>query len=524
MKRQNIILLLLFVMGLNACADFLEPKSQTEYVPRDINSLNELLIGEAYMDPRAQNYYVFCYNDLFSDDYACSRAPFNNAQNADKFIKYKALFAWHPDMFKLASQNATYFAVWTSTYQFILGCNAVLDYVDEVSGTEEAKAHVVAQALGLRAFYYFHLINLFGEPYYYNKTAPGVPLKLNSNMELELPKRATVEKVYEQIVADLEQAEKEFLKLPEDKWFIKNATIGLPMVQLMRARTALFMNDYATAVTYAKKVINDWGLSLYDLNAFSSTTAVPYFGFTTYDNPEVIWPFGCTIDMVRPYSLATANTVAAPTVRRIFNASDALLALYHEAGDDITDENVLYKDNVKDLRKKNYIVKEGTAAAVQSYYGALGKVPVNTSYAPVVTSFGRALRLSEAYLILAEAAYLNGDDDTAVRTLETLRKNRFSTSGGDIYKVPAGITLGETLFTFIKQERRREMCFEGLRWFDQRRWGMESFTRTWREDIGTEEIILTMEKNDPAYTLPIPYDAIEKNPNLTQNKLSTPKY
>ena len=34
--------------GLTACGDFLEPKSQSQYIPKDANALQEMLIGEAY--------------------------------------------------------------------------------------------------------------------------------------------------------------------------------------------------------------------------------------------------------------------------------------------------------------------------------------------------------------------------------------------------------------------------------------------------------------------------------------------
>jgi hypothetical protein len=67
------------------------------------------------------------------------------------------------------------------------------------------------------------------------------------------------------------------------------------------------------------------------------------------------------------------------------------------------------------------------------------------------------------------------------------------------------------------------MCFEGLRWYDLRRWGMNSFSREWKEE-GVVVATFTMEKNDPAFTLPIPFDVIDLNPNLIQNKLSTAKY
>ena len=34
--------------SLTACSDFLEPKSQSKYIPKDANALQEMLIGEAY--------------------------------------------------------------------------------------------------------------------------------------------------------------------------------------------------------------------------------------------------------------------------------------------------------------------------------------------------------------------------------------------------------------------------------------------------------------------------------------------
>lgn len=517
--KQNIILLLLFVWVLSACSDFLEPKSQTEYIARDVNSLNELLIGSAYIDPRYSMVATFCYNDLFSDDWACSPVIFQHTDNEKWYTNMKPLFAWHPDMFTISRENNNYWNIWSSFYTNILGCNAALDHIDKVSGTAEAKAHVAGQALGLRAFYYFQLVNLFGEPYHHNKTAPGVPLKLDSKLSLEYPERATVEEVFLQIVADLDEAEKAFLKAGQDKQFIKDGTVGLPMVQLMRARTALFMSDHATAITYANKVINDWDFSLFNLNSFTSTSAAPYYEFCSYNNPEAIWLFGSSPDFARFASLTNhVNPNNYNDPRRMFNASNSLLDSY--AADDLRKDNYIYKEGLED--NNNYQPFGKGLVSVSTATTGLRK----TIYSPVTgtpNSWGRALRLAEAYLILAEAAHLNKDDATAVSILETLRQSRFTTASGDAYKVPVESASGDALFNFIKAERRRETCFEGLRWFDQRRWGMESFSREWKEN-GEEITLFTMEKNDPAFTLPIPFDVIEKNPRLVQNKLSTPKY
>lgn len=75
------------------------------------------------------------------------------------------------------------------------------------------------------------------------------------------------------------------------------------------------------------------------------------------------------------------------------------------------------------------------------------------------TVFGMSLRLSEAYLILAEAVY-NTDEELALRMINELREKRYAE--GKNYEVNYS---GEELLNFIREERRRELCFEGQRWF-----------------------------------------------------------
>ena len=68
-------------------------------------------------------------------------------------------------------------------------------------------------------------------------------------------KQNTVEEVYDQIICDLDEAEKNFLTLPEEKQYSQTYRINLPAVQLLRARVALHMNNREDAAKYAKKVI-----------------------------------------------------------------------------------------------------------------------------------------------------------------------------------------------------------------------------------------------------------------------------
>lgn len=51
MKKIFISGLVAGLFGLSACHDFLQPKSQSEFIPKTVQSLDEMLVGEVYMEP-----------------------------------------------------------------------------------------------------------------------------------------------------------------------------------------------------------------------------------------------------------------------------------------------------------------------------------------------------------------------------------------------------------------------------------------------------------------------------------------
>ena len=78
------------------------------------------------------------------------------------------------------------------------------------------------------------------------------------------------------------------------------------------------------------------------------------------------------------------------------------------------------------------------------------------------------IRSAEAYLNKAEAQAMQGKSE-AIQTLKTLLENRFE--NGEIPTSIDGLQ-GENLVRFIREERRRELCFECHRWFDLRRYAV----------------------------------------------------
>ncbi len=508
------ILIVLFAGVFAACSDFLEPKSQSEYIPKEATALNEMLLGEAYPMSSGNGKELLDIISILDDDVMCTNTPgvidaTVTESNSNDFLVVRAFFSWQSNIHDvLRDYSVSQTNHWANYYSYILGANAALDYVDGVSGTEDEKNLVKAQALALRGFYYFYLVNIWGESYNQNKTGLGVPLKLTSGMEERDIPRNSVEEVYEQILKDLNEAERLYGELPENLRFKKDYRTNLPMVQLLKSRVYLYMEDWKNAALYAKKVIEDWNFALTDLNGLSEGS---YYNFISMDCPEAVWVFG-SISKYMTY-LNTSVYIEDPMDEEehisidFFNASDKLLSLYVEG----------------DLRKTNYVLRErykdSYGNQYEGNYLAVGKFAINPDHNVASTlGFGHAFRLPEAYLNLAEAAAMDKDDETALWALNELRRKRFT----EEKYVPISGVSGEALVEKIRLERRLELCFEGHRWFDLKRYGTTPIEHQWKMEGELVQTYL-LPVNDPFYAFPISQDVLEQNKNLEQNKLSNPR-
>lgn len=498
------------LVSATSCGDFLEPNSTSEFVPKDAVSLNELLLGEAYQRNDMTGFSIFL--NLLDDD--IEAAPYQMPTDGFEAEKYLAAFTWQPDMFEMMEEAAAgHTNIYQSYYEVILGANAVIDYLPNVVDTQDNINKVKAQAYALRGFYYFNLVNIFGKPYNSDSTALGVPLKLQSGIEPsdDYLKRKTVAEVYTQILSDLHTAEATYHELPESEQWSDNYRTSLPMVQLMLSRTYLYMERWEEAAHYAKLVIDDKRFKLVDLNDVlledmndDGEYVRTYLNMPTYKCSETIWPYGNVTDMFKwGYDYAnTTSSISGQKMHAYFQASESLLSSYLEW----------------DLRLMHYIVQapDGQGGEMPM---AFGKVNIGTTYYLPLTAtgtFGRCLRLSEAYLNYAEAmAMLGGNgDEEATAALNTLLEKRFDPEDFEEVEFESN----SDLVQFVREERRRELCYEGHRWFDLRRWGMPAITHTWH-DNESQSSDYTLQEGDLLYTIPIPDEALQSNSSLEQNEL-----
>jgi hypothetical protein len=474
MKHKFILALCIAGMFLaSACSDFLKEHSQDEVIPTTTTDFRELLVGSGYPIANSTGTDPLFFLSLMDDDIEFFFAYGGNEAYVGTTTPLADLptYTWQPlfvDVNGVGTEISTDPAStpYYSYYERIKGCNAVLDYIDDAIGTQEERDRVKAEALAVRAYYYFQLVNLYGEPYSHNPRANGVPLKLDSGIETDYV-QTTVAAVYEQIITDLAEASRLMDPLVIVR---KDYHINQPAIHILLSRVYLHMERWEDCVREANKAF-DQGIILVDTAAtrMLAVTNGPYGeilqAVQNYNNPEIEWSFG---------SMAGGQHTA-------YTPNPEFIALFDPA-----DVRYRYGFSFEGApRFQTFVYKNGTPA--------------------------QSLRAAEAYLNRAEANAQLDNLTPAMADLNELRRHRI------VGYVNENIADKQTLIDALRLERRKEFCYEGFRWFDLRRYGMPAIQHRYKHEPGNPVVVYTLQEKDPMYTLPYANSLLVRNPSLVQN-------
>lgn len=499
MNIKNRILICLggALLLFSSCGDFLKEYSQDLTYASNCDDLDEIMIGNGYLQrntgaEKSDNSY-YRYLHLLDDDmqeYASKMEAFDQ----DAIYKYQNLFKWDKNPFTNRAGVAFDNNDWDKLYTHIAYMNVINAYVDKFEDDPETqRQRLKGECKFLRASYYFMLVNLYANPY--NKataaTELGVPLKLTEKVEARFFKRNTVEEVYTQIVKDLREAIDHLEGITQPSIYRVNQKAA----HIMLSRVYLHMNEWELALAECEK-IPSYMLELFDLNKYTYGTydwdinATRVF-FNTNSSPEVVFTMGvCDVA-----SLLKAGSSGDAAVRT-YGASEDLLNMY----------SAFEEDGKTDLRRHGFFFNTRTKAVDIVVPGKSLMTGFHSS-ANVFDNF--IIRNSEVYLNKAEALAMLDRDAEAIAVLEEFWPFRFKDSNlPDISDLS-----GEALVKFIRDERRRELCFECHRWFDLRRYAVSdkypekrTITHVTLGATGGLEGIWTLKPygEDPAWVLPLP--------------------
>lgn len=376
-------------------------------------------------------------------------------------------------------------------YRLIANANILINGIDGVPGPDAEKKMVKGQALAYRAWSHFQLVQLWGKRYVAGapNTQPGVPLLLTNTLEGQ--PRASVEEVYTQVNADLNEAETLLTGYVRSGSAAKS-NFNVNVIKGIKARVALVQQNWEAAATNA--IAARAGFTL-------MTNAEYLSGFNNVTNQEWIWGSRQIDDhntffySYFAYISSNFNSTVIRTQPRAINANlwDAI--------------------PVTDIRKQCW---DRTGATVVIPPGGARVAYQNKKYLAKsdALSVGDVpyMRAAEMYLIEAEARARQGQNAAAQTALFTLLRNRNAS-------YTQSTSTGQTLIDEIMFNRRVELWGEGFRFTDLKRTNSPMD----RAGIPNHLIALTQVTTIPAgdvqWEFLFPQDEINANKALVQNPL-----
>lgn len=331
-------------------------------------------------------------------------------------------------------------------YGLIANANAIITGIDGASGTDAEKNVIRGEALALRAYSHFKLVQIYAERYTAGgaNTQLGVPVNITTKVE-KLP-RSSVAAVYAQINKDLDAS---IINLTNATARLNKSHINLSVVQGMKARVALAMQDYPTAATLAAQARTTALASGISLMSNANYTA----GFNLLTNPEWMWGISQIADQgTFFYSFFAYMSINFNSTNIRSNPKCINSALYNQIA-------------ATDIRKKLWDPTGSDPVFVVPPSGV--KFPyMNRKFLANSSSnsYGDLafMRLGEIYLIEAEALARQGKDGEAQTALYPLAFNRNPS-------YVKSTKTGTALIDEIMIQRRAELWGEGFRFTDLKR-------------------------------------------------------
>jgi len=368
------------------------------------------------------------------------------------------------------SQNSP--AVWGNLYNAIYFTNVIINGVPSATdGTAAQKQELLGEALFLRAYCYMDLLTVFAKAYNSSTAAsdPGLPLVTSTDVSEAAPQRSSVKAVLDTITANLQKAA---ISLPATNINKYRATKYAAYALL--SRIALYQGDYTNAGNFAGQALAATHSTL-DYNTFTSLTDFP----TSSSNPEVLYQRTSSNYSI-PFQVEYSDDLTSYFGSQPFTSNPDLRYRYLSA---------TYLDGITRM-----------------------------SPDPVYSNFG--MTFPEMDLTRAEVFARTGDISDAMTIVNTLRKNRIDAAS---YSDMTASSASDAL-TKVLAERRRELAFGGLRWFDMKRLNrdglMTDVVRINRAQASSgtpAQQIGDLPPGSPNYTFQIPSRVQQFNPNMIKN-------
>ncbi|MBO4984925.1 MAG: RagB/SusD family nutrient uptake outer membrane protein [Bacteroides sp.] len=470
MKKLNkIALSALSTLALVGCADLdTAPLSSTVTADQksEVVAANPAMV-KAGVTGISANFTVFgaTYGEGQHNDFGYPSIMLMTDSRGTDMVGFDTGYNWFASPLILAdctNTSAVTRMQWTTLYNQIFSANSVISLIDPE--TEDATLQgYLAQALAIRAFDYFQLVQLYQFTYKGNEDKLGVPIITPENatqVATEGLARSTVKEVYEFVLNDINKA----IELIETSGYAPDNEeagykryVGLDVAYGLRARINLVMQNWSGALADAVNALNNTAAQPYSMDEASTPAFI--------DIEDDSWMWG--IYITEKDRVSTTGICNFPSHMGSLNYGYASVGAWR-----MINKKLFNTIPETDVRRGWFLDKDGLSvnltAAQQKYITNAGapdytQVKFAPNGAPGTSNNAcdiPMMRVEEMILIKAEAEAMGGAPATGAATLQEF----VQTYRDPEYTCTA--TTAEAVQDAVWQQRRIEFWGEGISWFD----------------------------------------------------------
>jgi len=429
--------------------------------------------------------YVFFLTETTSDE-ACIPTRGTDWYDGGRYQQAE-YHTWTPD-------NAMLLSAWRYYFENVVSVNATISMIDDSNLSDTEKANAKGELRGLRAYFYYNLMDLFG----------NVPIVTNYK-NLELPANSSRAEVFAFVERELKESLPHLSTFKIYGRFTQDVAYAMLGRLYLNAKVFTGVERWQDCIDACDKITNYRIEPNYFTNfKTDNETSEENIFVIPYDNKAgTVGNYLASMTFHYKQKLAFSPKGDYPWCGNGICGQPGLYSSFEDAdvrkkamlaGEqiDLSTGNVILMDNGNKLNYTEDIVDYQHAE--QNEGVRLIKYEVKAGETWERDHDMVLIRYAEILLMKAEAYLHLEQPDMALPLIKTIRDR-------------AGVETPETVdLAFLDDELRREFVFEGHRRTDNIRSG-EFFTPWW------------VKGETPAYRgiFPIPTSVLDKNQNLVQN-------